>query len=97
MPTVTRYANAFVSGTVTGGANATGAPNNSWTTDTGSTDWTGRWNFNTSGLGTIIGTQSITVTSRKDAPTNTGQPTYVLTIIENNTNIFLLFFLFIFL
>lgn len=68
----TYYATSSVSGDADTPANALGAPNATWTTDSGCESWTHRWQIAGSPSATPTGTQSLRLTVRKD---NTQTPT----------------------
>jgi hypothetical protein len=86
MSTETLYATSLVSGTVSTPANALGAPNNTWTSDTGNVSWTARFAM-ANPVGTQAnGTHTITIRARKVSG-QSGSPTISsVTLYENGTS-----------
>lgn len=66
----TYYATSSVSGDADTPANALGAPNGTWTTDSGAESWTHRWQIAGSPSATPSGTQGLRLTVRKDNSQN---------------------------
>lgn len=65
MATETKYATSHLTGSVSTPANANGTTDGTFTTDTGNTNWTSRWAMGDPS-GSLTGTQTITITVRKD-------------------------------
>jgi hypothetical protein len=63
--TETLYATSLTSGTVSSSGNALGAPNATWTSDTGTTSWTARFAIGDPTGGTANGSHTVTVAARK--------------------------------
>ena len=82
MATETVYADGTVSGNVSTPANAHGADDGTWTTDSGNVDWTHRWSM---GNPTLVpaGTQTIRVLARHDDGAGSGQPTIAVSYAIN--------------
>ena len=74
MPTANLNFNSSISGSVSTPANALGAIDGTFTTDTGTTNWTARWRLDAvAGLFSAYGTQTLTLRVRKSS--GTGNPT----------------------
>jgi hypothetical protein len=83
MATEILYADSHITGNVSSPNNALNAPDGTFTTDSGNTSWTSRWSMgNPSAV--VGGTQTITVTYRKDAAGG-GTPTITVNLYENGS------------
>lgn len=67
MATETLYVTSLTSGSVTSSSNVQGAPNGTWTSDTGATSWTARFAMGNPVGNQANGTHTITVRARKEA------------------------------
>lgn len=86
MAVETLYATSHLSGTVTTPANALGAPDATWTTDTGATNWTSRFAMGDPTGSLANGTHTITVRARKISG-QTGTPVInSIALYENGTS-----------
>jgi len=74
MATATLYFVSSISGNVTTPANALGAPDGVYTTDTGSTNWTHRWRLDTVADSQASGTQTLTLRVRRSGTGNGSPP-----------------------
>jgi hypothetical protein len=70
----TLYAASVKTGGAATSANAVGAPNGVYTTDTGGTSWTASWFMNTFSGGTLIGLQNLKLRVKAD-PNQSNPPT----------------------
>lgn len=87
MPTETLYATSLTAGAVSSSGNALGAPNGTWTTDTGNTNWTARFAMGNPVGNPATGTHTISIQTRKE-PGQSGTP--VLSAINLYSGTFLL-------
>ena len=77
------YFTSSVSGNVADPANALGAPDNVWTTDTGNTNWTHRWRLGSPGGNYIAtGTQTLVLRVRRDSTGGTDPTINSVTLIQ---------------
>jgi hypothetical protein len=91
VPTSSLHATGHVAGTVSSPTNALGAPNGTWTTDTGNVSWDSRFALDTIPEGEQLdGTQTVTVRARKEAG-QSGTPTLAAELWENGSLIGSLF------
>lgn len=76
------YLSSHITGTISTPTNALGAPNSTWTTDTGNSSWTSRFACDNPPAGQVLsGTQTVTVRVRKQL--GTGNPTLTMELWEN--------------
>ena len=77
-----------ISGSVSGSAAATGAPDGSFTSDTGNTNWTARWNLDDL-VGTIAAAQTVGVTIRvrKDSTGGNTPDVTGITLLDNGSTL----------
>lgn len=81
----TLHAVNYIAGTVSSPNNALDAPDGIFTTDTGNTDWTGRWGMGVP-PGNLSGTQNIIVRYRKDSAGG-GTPSLSIFLYENGIQV----------
>lgn len=87
MGVLTLYADASISGNVAGATNAFGAPDGTWTTTTGNSNWTHRWGMQNPTAGSSInGTHTVTVRARKEVA-QTGVPTIQVQLYQNGVSV----------
>lgn len=80
----TVYFGSSITGGVSSPNNALGAPDGVFTTDTGNTDWTHEWEFESMGGDfDLIGTQSVSMVFRKDS-SGGGNPTVTGAYVRKN-------------
>jgi hypothetical protein len=84
--TETKWASSHITGGCSTPANAVGATDGVWTTDTGNVNWTSRWAMEDPS-GPITGTQQITVLVRKESAGGNDPTLNSVTLFENGASV----------